>query len=193
MNRHLLCLNSTKGHPKRKYTPRIAEDGRRQPGCGNLREITRLVWPKAATIGRKRCAQQIHIVADNIDDNSEFEQATAALWEANEIYFVGFGYDEKNLARLPIESRHPPGSPGARMGRPRPSLNLFGTAFRLAPARRTRVENYFRNKGLPYLSEAEMRRPISSLEMRNFSEIADSPFSQRRLHISDKGIGTLLR
>jgi hypothetical protein len=95
----------------------------------------------------RRCAEQLHIMAEQIDENSEFQRATAALWEAQQVFFVGFGYDENNLKRLPIESRYPPGSPGARMGAQRPSLNLFGTSYQLAPARRARVTKYFRDKG----------------------------------------------
>lgn len=95
----------------------------------------------------RKCAEGIHIVTGEIDDNPEFEQATQALWKADEVYFIGFGYDSNNLRRLPIESKYPPNSAGGRMGSSRPSLNIFGTAFELAPARRTRVENYFGDKG----------------------------------------------
>jgi hypothetical protein len=100
-----------------------------------------------AGVSLTRCAEGIHMVMDGIDGNPEFETATKVLWEANEIYFIGFGYDENNLRRLPIESKYPPNSPGTRMGKSRPSLNIFGTAFGLTGARRTGVKDYFRNKG----------------------------------------------
>lgn len=100
-----------------------------------------------AGVSPKECAEGIHMVMDDIDNNAEFEPAANALWEANEIYFIGFGYDENNLRRLPIESKYPPNSPGARMGRSRLSLNIFGTAFGLTGARPTRVKDYFRDKG----------------------------------------------
>jgi hypothetical protein len=95
----------------------------------------------------RRCSEGIHIVTDNIDDNPEFKKAAQVMWEANEIYFIGFGYDPNNLRRLPIESKYPPNSPGSRMGASRPSLNIFGTAFGLAPAKRFQIEHYFRDKG----------------------------------------------
>ncbi|HNS21498.1 MAG TPA: SIR2 family protein [Sedimentisphaerales bacterium] len=95
----------------------------------------------------KKCAEDIHIVTENIDNNPEFKRAAQTIWEANEIYFIGFGYDPSNLKRLPIESKYPPTSSGSRMGMSRPSLNLFGTALGLAPAKRAQVEHYFKEKG----------------------------------------------
>ena len=92
-------------------------------------------------------AQTMHIVTDEIDDNPQFQQAADSLWEANEIFFIGFGYDPKNLSRLPIESKYPFNSSGGLTGRSRPRLDIFGTAFDLAPARRTQVQDYFSSHG----------------------------------------------
>jgi hypothetical protein len=95
----------------------------------------------------RKYAKKIHIVTDQIDNNPQFLQAADSLREANEIYFIGFGYDLNNLKRLPIESKNPPNSPSERQEMSRPSLNVFGTAYDLAPTRRAQVEDYFRNKG----------------------------------------------
>ena len=50
------------------------------------------------SVSLRKCSEQIKIVTDNLDDSPQFQQATNALWKAEEIYFIGFGYDEKNLA-----------------------------------------------------------------------------------------------
>lgn len=99
------------------------------------------------SVSLRKCSEQIKIVTDNLDDSPQFQQATNALWKAEEIYFIGFGYDEKNLARLPIKSKYPPNSFGGRHNSERPSLNLFGSAYAVGPGVIRRVEDYFRNEG----------------------------------------------
>ena len=102
---------------------------------------------EARSVSLRQCSEKIAIVTDNLDDSPQFQKARDALWAAEEIYFVGFGYDDKNLARLPIESKYPPGSPGARGGHGRPSLNIFGSAYGVGPGVIRRVTDYFKDKG----------------------------------------------
>lgn len=99
------------------------------------------------SVSLRICSDKIKIVTDDLDKSPQFQQASNTLWEAEEIYFIGFGYDEKNLLRLPIESKYPPGSGAAQLGYPRPTLNLFGSAYHVGPGVIRRVKDYFRNKG----------------------------------------------
>lgn len=98
-------------------------------------------------VSLRGCSEKIKIVTDNLDDSPQFQQAADALWKAEEIYFIGFGFDEKNLARLPIESKYPPDSPFGRKKIERPSLNLFGSAYQVGPGVIRRVKDYFLHKG----------------------------------------------
>jgi hypothetical protein len=59
---------------------------------------------ESTPVSLRGCSEKIKIVTDNLDDSPQFQQAADAMWKAEEIYFIGFGYDEKNLARLPIKS-----------------------------------------------------------------------------------------
>lgn len=95
----------------------------------------------------KKCSEKIKIVTDDLDKSPQFGKVVNALWAAEEIYFIGFGYDEKNLARLPIESKYPPNSVGGRNKMKRPSLKIFGSGYNLPPAIADRVKNYFKSKG----------------------------------------------
>ncbi len=53
-------------------------------------------------VGRGR--ENIKIIHENIDKDSEFHQAFDLLIAAKRIYFLGFGFNETNLKRLRIES-----------------------------------------------------------------------------------------
>lgn len=99
-------------------------------------------------ISLRECSETISIVTDNLGDSPQFKQVTNALWEAEEIYFIGFGYDEKNLARLPIRSKYPPGSPGALSKDRRPRLNVFGSAYKVGPGVTQRVTESLRLNGV---------------------------------------------
>lgn len=99
------------------------------------------------SVSLRKCSEKIKIVTDNLDKSPQFQQATNALWKAEEIYFMGFGFDEKNLARLPIESKYPPDSPFGKKKIERPRLNLFGSAYQVGPGVIGRVKDYFRYKG----------------------------------------------
>ena len=98
-------------------------------------------------VNLRRCSEKIKIVTDDLDDSPQFNRVADDLWAAEEIYFVGFGYDEKNLVRLPIESKYPLYSPGERMGKSRPRLKIFGSGYKLPPGIADRVKNYFKSKG----------------------------------------------
>lgn len=102
---------------------------------------------ESISVSLRECSETISIVTDNLDDSPQFKQVANALWEAEEIYFIGFGYDEKNLARLPIESKYPPASAGARAGESRPSLTVFGSAYNVGPGITQRVTEHLRLKG----------------------------------------------
>jgi hypothetical protein len=100
-----------------------------------------------AQVSLKKYSEKIKIVTDNLDDSPQFKKVTDALWRAEEIYFIGFGYGEKNLTRLPIKSHYPPNSPAGRRGLNRPSLEIFGTGYKLPIGIATRVKNHFKNEG----------------------------------------------
>jgi len=100
------------------------------------------------SVSLRECSEQIKIVTDNIDDSPQFQKVSNALWKAEEIYFIGFGYDEKNLARLPIKSKYPPNTFAGRCDHKRPSLNLFGSAYKEGPGVIRRVKDYFQREGL---------------------------------------------
>ena len=102
---------------------------------------------ESISVNLRKYSEAISIVTDNLDDSPQFNQVADSLWKAEEIYFIGFGYDEKNLARLPIESKYPPGSPGSRKGMPRPSLTVFGSAYAVGPGVSKRVKEYFIHRG----------------------------------------------
>ncbi len=99
------------------------------------------------SVNLRKCSEKIKIVTDNLDKSPQFQQASNDLWEAEEIYFIGFGYDEKNLARLPIKSKYPPYSTGKLLDEKRPSLNLFGSAYKVGPGVIRRVKDYFQHEG----------------------------------------------
>ncbi len=84
---------------------------------------------------------QINIVHENIDNNQSFKQAHVALRYANRIYFLGFGFDDKNLERLlPDSIRH--------IGK---SAKVRGTAFQLDTMTKRRA----RNIGLEYITKKD--------------------------------------
>ena len=103
--------------------------------------------PESMSVSLRKCSEAISIVTDNLDDSPQFKKVIDTLWKAEEIYFIGFGYDEKNLARLPIESKYPPYSPGSRRGKTRPSLNVFGSVYGVGPGVSRRVQDYFKHRG----------------------------------------------
>jgi len=88
-----------------------------------------------------RASSQIKIVHENIEKNQCFKQAYVALSYAKRIYFLGFGFDDKNLERLlPDSIRHIGKSPKVR-----------GTAYQLDTMTKRRA----RNMGLEYITETD--------------------------------------
>lgn len=88
-----------------------------------------------------RASNQIKIVHENIDKKQSFKQAHIALSYAKRIYFLGFGFDDKNLERLlPDSIRH--------IGK---SAKVRGTAFQLDTMTKRRA----RNIGLEYITETD--------------------------------------
>ena len=51
-------------------------------------------------------AQGIKIIHEDIDSSEEFEQARALLKDADIVCFLGFGYFDRNLARLRLSKSH---------------------------------------------------------------------------------------
>ena len=51
-----------------------------------------------------RGGENIKIIHENIEKDTEFNQAFELLMDAEQIYFLGFGFNETNLKRLRIES-----------------------------------------------------------------------------------------
>jgi len=88
-----------------------------------------------------RASSQIKIVHENIDKNQSFKQAHVALRYAKRIYFLGFGFDDRNLERLlPDSIRH--------IGK---SAKVRGTAYQLDTMTKRRA----RNMGLEYITETD--------------------------------------
>jgi hypothetical protein len=48
----------------------------------------------------EKAAKEIRITADQIEDTLEFQEAKIAIWNASNLIFLGFGYDEKTVKRL---------------------------------------------------------------------------------------------
>jgi hypothetical protein len=63
------------------------------------------------------CQREIRIVHENIEDrNIEFNVARRLLWEAERIYFMGFGYAPQNVDRLNFEEMKPVIAEGTALG-----------------------------------------------------------------------------
>lgn len=88
-----------------------------------------------------RARGQINIVHENIEKNQCFRQAHIALRHANRIYFLGFGFDDKNLERLLPDSIMDIGK----------STKVRGTAFQLDTMTKRRAKNI----GLEYITETD--------------------------------------
>jgi len=88
-----------------------------------------------------RARSQIKIVHENFEKNQSFIQTRVTLNHAKRIYFLGFGFDDKNLERLlPDSIRH--------IGK---SAKVRGTAFQLDTMTKRRA----RNIGLEYITETD--------------------------------------
>ncbi len=86
-----------------------------------------------------RASGQIKIVHENIEENPEFGMAHKALQKAKRIYFLGFGFDDKNLERLlPDSIRH--------IGK---SSKVRGTAWELDTMTKRRAKDL----GLEYITD----------------------------------------
>lgn len=66
----------------------------------------------------KKTTEQIYIVSEVEDTNSEFKKAYDCMKDAKRIYFLGFGYNDTNLRRLKIQDFSTRGI-------------IYGTAFKL--------------------------------------------------------------
>lgn len=88
-----------------------------------------------------RASSQIKIVHENIEKNQCFKQAHVALRYAKRIYFLGFGFDDKNLERLQPDSIRDIGK----------SSKVRGTAYQLD----TMTERRAKNMGLEYITDAD--------------------------------------
>ena len=88
-----------------------------------------------------RASSQIKIVHENFEKNQSFIKTRATLNQAKRIYFLGFGFDDKNLERLlPDSIRHIGKSPKVK-----------GTAFQLDTMTKMRAKNI----GLEYITETD--------------------------------------
>ncbi len=82
-------------------------------------------------VGRGR--ENIKIIHENIDEDSEFHQAFELLIAAERIYFLGFGFNETNLKRLRIESLCHPDVP---------DKVICGTSYGLSQRQKQLVKGY---------------------------------------------------
>ena len=58
-------------------------------------------------------SEQIKVITDDVQDSSEFKEASTQMHNALDIIFLGFGYHDENLQRLRIKefgNKHPVGS-----------------------------------------------------------------------------------
>jgi len=88
-----------------------------------------------------RASSQIKIVHEDIENDRCFNQAHIALDYAKRIYFLGFGFDNKNLERLLPDSIRDIGK----------SSKVRGTAYRLDTMTKSRAKNM----GLEYITDVD--------------------------------------
>jgi len=61
-------------------------------------------------------SEQIKVISEKIDTSEEFDRAQEIISAASKIYFLGFGYDNRNLQRLRIKDLGQKIPPNFRMG-----------------------------------------------------------------------------
>jgi hypothetical protein len=100
--------------------------------------------PNVSPLGIKIAARGIHIVHEAIAENPEFTKAKALLREAEEIWFLGFGYLPANVERLGSESFV---TAGGRRG----PLRLMGTAYTATGMERSSIQRTVSPRSDPQL------------------------------------------
>lgn len=80
----------------------------------------------------KKANKNIQLIHEEkeVKENKSFKAAYDLIDEAEQIYFLGFGYSETNLNRIRVPLMK--------------DRTIFGTAFNLEYVKRTYVDNYFR-------------------------------------------------
>lgn len=81
----------------------------------------------------KNAAASIKIVSDRLEDSQEFQEAQRIISQANNIIFLGFGYNERTLGALLAKT--------VLKGK-----KIYGTTYRLDQEARNYVRNYFKNQ-----------------------------------------------
>lgn len=77
-------------------------------------------------------AKQIKIIHEDIDDDPQFKEAHKLLKSAEQIHFLGFGYDDVNLKRLKLENLK-----GRR---------IYGTTYKFTNTEITSIKNKIRKR-----------------------------------------------
>ncbi len=78
-------------------------------------------------------ADQIKIFSEKTGEEAHFARIRSAVAEADNIWFLGFGFHEANLARLDIDHR-------------KRQANVFGTAMGLGRAATGRISDRFEDR-----------------------------------------------
>lgn len=94
----------------------------------NSRDYNSVLTPENLEI----CKNSIKIIHEGIDDDEEFQLAHKLLSEAEQVWFLGFGYDNTNLVRLRLPEIIQNGT------------TVLGTTFRL------RMGEVIRNVSTPF-------------------------------------------
>jgi hypothetical protein len=80
-----------------------------------------------------KAAESIKIPSDQLEDSHEFTNAKTAISQADNIIFIGFGYDPTTLKRL---------TENIDCAKKR----ILGTAFQIHSVKRNNITNFFKNK-----------------------------------------------
>lgn len=80
-----------------------------------------------------RAAEGIRIVSDRLEDSEDFNTARRAILNADNLVFIGFGFDSITLNKL-IQ--------GINLS----NMRILGSAFQLDPSRREHLTNFFEGK-----------------------------------------------
>ena len=114
------------------------------------------------------CADSLHVVGDReVDMDPNFTRARERIVKSEQICFLGFGYDKRNVERLRIYDVWPEGSKGQLYDHPPPpEKSVTGTTYGM---------NAYQIKRLPSLFDVStsFREELTQLQTHDFLQRVD--------------------